>query len=127
MSPITFEIFEPSADVLAFESLAAGLEPIAEVEMLAAADAGEPGGRLLLEAGLVQAGDRHEVDRCHPLTELCTARGRVRTVRGTRRPPTHGTRALDAVGRVNEPAEPTLPQAVGPEKAKSGPGPILIR
>ena len=36
----TLEVIEPGADVLAFEGLAAGVEPGAEVEMLAAADAG---------------------------------------------------------------------------------------
>ena len=65
----TFEVIEPGADVLAFEGLAAGVEPGAEVEMLAAADAGEPGGRPLLEPGLVQAGDRHDVDRRDALAE----------------------------------------------------------
>ena len=58
----TLEVIEPGADVLAFEGLAAGVEPGAEVATLAAADAGEP-GRPLLEPGLVQAGDRHDVDR----------------------------------------------------------------
>ena len=36
----TLEVIEPGADVIAFEGLAAGVEPGAEVEMLAAADAG---------------------------------------------------------------------------------------
>ena len=59
----TLEVIEPGADVLAFEGLAAGVEPGAEVTTLAAADAGEPGRNRLREPGLVQAGDRHDVDR----------------------------------------------------------------